>query len=409
VSVRNLDTNVARTTTTAVDGRYIFPGLFVGRYEVTVNVTGFAKHVRGPINLALNQQAIVNTEIQPALVQETMVVAEDAPMLNTTTTEVGVRFEERRLADLPISGQFGSGGGFRDVFASVLSAPGVSQLNSGNSELAAGTSFSSNGVRTRGNNFMIDGQDSNDQSTAGRTQWLNNPDVVKEVRLITNQFLAEYGRSAGSVVNAITKSGTNSFHGSAFEFFSGSRLITLSNLDKAAGYKEVPFLVEHQFGGTGGGRIIKDKTFLFGSLQRWTIRQLGSGVTIRGVPTDQGRQIIQQMAGSRPSRGASQVPARCTSGDWAERSLDGRRPDLAGPAGFAHELGVPVHQQLAMVRPHRSPVEPKARHGRALSVQRQRQHRRWAGHSGGTHDRGSDTHAGVVDLAHQQRDTAYPQ
>ncbi len=300
VAVRNLDTNVTRTSTTEVDGRFSFPGLPVGRYELTVEAKGFGKYLRGPITLVLNQEAVVNPQLQTAAVQESIVVTEDAPILNTTTAEVGVRFDDRRLAELPISGQFGVGGGFRDVFAAVLSAPGVSQLNSGNSSFATGTSFSSNGTRTRGNNFMIDGQDSNDQSISGRAQWMNNPDVVQEIRLITNQFLAEYGRSAGSVVNAITKSGTNKLHGSAFEFYNGNHLNSLSNLNKAAGNKEAPFLIEHQFGGTAGGRIRKDKTFFFGSLQRWTIRQLGSGYTITGVPTGDGKQMLQTLAGSRP-------------------------------------------------------------------------------------------------------------
>lgn len=300
VAVRNVDTNVSRSATTGVDGRFSFPGLPVGRYELTAEARGFAKHVRGPITLVLNQEAVVNPELQTAAVQETIVVTEDAMVLNTTTAEVGVQFDQRRLAELPISGQFGSGGGFRDVFAAVLSAPGVSQLNSGNSAFASGTSFSSNGMRTRGNNFMIDGQDSNEPGIAGRSQWMNNPDVVREVRLITNQFLAEFGRSAGSVVSAITKSGTNSLHGSAFEFYNGNRLNSRSNLNKAAGFTKAPYFIEHQFGGTAGGRIVKDKTFWFGSLQRWTTRQLGSGVTIRGVPTAEGKQALQSLAGTRP-------------------------------------------------------------------------------------------------------------
>jgi hypothetical protein len=300
VSVRNLDTNVGRTATTEADGRYSFPGLPVGRYELTAEAKGFAKYVRGPITLVLNQEAIVNPEMQPATVQQTVVVTADAMILNTTTAEVGVQFDPRRLSELPISGQFGQGGGFRDVFAAVLSAPGVSQLNSGNNAFTTGTNFSANGSRTRGNNFMIDGQDTNEPGVAGRSQWVNNPDIVQEVRLITNQFLAEYGRSAGSVVSAITKSGTNELHGSAFWFYNGNRLNSMSNLDKAAGNKKAPFYIEHQFGGTAGGRIVKDKTFWFASLQRWTQRQLGSGYTIRGVPTAEGKQLIQQLAGSRP-------------------------------------------------------------------------------------------------------------
>src|SRR5579883_1717483 len=300
VSVRNLETNLARSAKTEADGRFHFSGLLVGPYELTVDAAGFGKYTRGPITLVLNQEAVINAELQPAVLQASVVVNEDAPIIDTTTAEVGVRFDSRRLSELPISGQFGTGGGFRDAFASVLSAPGVSQLNSGNQAFANGTDFSANGVRPRGNNFMIDGQDVNEPGVAGRAQYMNNPDMVQEIRLVTNQFLPEFGRSAGSVVSLITKSGTNDLHGSAFEYYNGNHLNSLGNLDKAAGYKEAPFLIEHQFGGTAGGPIIKNKTFFFGSLQRWTIRQLGSGVTISGVPTSDGEQIIQQLAGSRP-------------------------------------------------------------------------------------------------------------
>lgn len=298
VSVRNIDTNSIRTTLTEADGRYSFPGLPVGPYEVIAEHAGFAKYVRGPINLLLNQVAVVNPELKAAAVTETVQVTEDAPLLNTTTSEVGVRFDEKRLTDLPTLPQ--AGGGFRDVFAFALSAPGVSQLNSGNSGFASGTNFSVNGSRLRGNNFMIDGQDSNDPSVSGRTQVMNNPEVVQEFRLITNQFSAEYGRSAGSVVSIITKDGTNHFHGSAFWFYNGNKLNSLSNTNKASGFKEAPFRIENQFGGTFGGPIKKDKTFYFGSLQRWTDRQLGSGTTITGVPTEAGRQALQQIAGTRP-------------------------------------------------------------------------------------------------------------
>ncbi|MCX6631238.1 MAG: hypothetical protein NTW28_26805, partial [Candidatus Solibacter sp.] len=195
---------------------------------------------------------------------------------------------------------FGNGGGFRDVFAAALSAPGVSQLNTGNSQFATGTSFSSNGMRTRANNFMIDGQDTNEPGVSGRSQWMNNPDVIKELRLITNQFLAEYGRGAGSIVNAITKSGTNEVHGTAFEFYNGNHLNSRSNLDKQAGFTSAPFLIEHQFGGTLGAPVKKDKLFAFGSLQRWTQRVLGSGFTATGVPTEAGKQTLQQLVGTRP-------------------------------------------------------------------------------------------------------------
>jgi hypothetical protein len=136
------------------------------------------------------------------------------------------------------------------------------------------------------------------------------------VRLVTNQFTAEYGRAGGSVFNVVTKSGTNSFHGSGFWFNNNNRLNSCSNLDKAAnaggacrgvvngvtrGTRDgAPLRIENQFGGTLGGPIVKDKTFFFGSYQRWTDRQITAGFTIAGAPTEAGKQILQQQAGNRP-------------------------------------------------------------------------------------------------------------
>ncbi|HEV2664220.1 MAG TPA: hypothetical protein VG324_04880, partial [Blastocatellia bacterium] len=171
---------------------------------------------------------------------------------------------------------------------------------SGQTGFAQGMNFSVNGMRLRSNNFIFDGQDSNDPSVTGSQQPINNPDVVQELRLLTNQFAAEYGRAAGSVVNIITKAGTNGFHGSAFLFNNNDVFNTLSNQEKAAGFTDAPRRNENQFGGTIGGPIIKDRTFFFGSYQRWTDRQMLAGFTINGAPTDVGRQILQQNVGARP-------------------------------------------------------------------------------------------------------------
>jgi Carboxypeptidase regulatory-like domain len=330
VNVRNLDTNLKRWLLTESDGRFRFPGLAIGPYELTVEHTGFARYVRGPIVLLLNQDALVNPALEVAAATEKITVTEDAPLLNTTSPEVGVRFDERRLTDLPTLPPPSSGsGGFRDVFAFALAAPGVSQLNSGNQVFATGTNFSVNGSRPRGNNFMIDGQDSNDPSVTGRQQVMNNPEIVQEFRLITNQFSAEYGRAAGSVVNLVTKSGTNDFHGSAFWFHNDNALNSCSNLDKRAGLTDprfcsslaggrdrAPFRIENQFGGTLGGPIWRNRTFFFGSVQRWTDRQLGSGTSISGVPTDAGKALLQSSVGSRPQVAAllQFVPGAATQG-----------------------------------------------------------------------------------------------
>ncbi|HSL23100.1 MAG TPA: carboxypeptidase regulatory-like domain-containing protein [Vicinamibacterales bacterium] len=293
VTIRNIGTNATRSLVTEGDGGYRFLNVPIGEYELTVELSGFAKYVRSGITVSLNQFAVVDVQIQPAGISETVEVRADAPLLNTTNAEVGVRFDTKRVAELPVTNS-------RDVFALALSAPGVSQLGSGQSGFASGTNFSSNGMRLRSNNFMIDGQDSNDPSVTGRQQPINNTDVIQEVRLITNQFAAEFGRAAGSVVSVATKSGTNKFRGSMFAYHNDNNFNARSNLDKGAGRDEAPYRKENQFGGTIGGPILRDRTFFFGSYQRWTDRQLGAGFTLTGAPTEAGRQVLQSVAGSRP-------------------------------------------------------------------------------------------------------------
>jgi hypothetical protein len=319
VSVRNIQTNEARTAQTNADGRYHFANMQVGAYEITVESAGFAKYQQSGITLALNQAAVVDVTMKPGAVQEVVNVVENASMLNTSTPEVGTRFDEKRLAELPLATT-------RSVYNIALSAPGVSQLNAGQSAFAGGTNFSSNGGRTRSNNFMIDGQDNNNFGVAGSTIPLNNPDAIQEVRLVTNQFSAEYGRNSSAVFNAITRSGGNEYHGSGFWFHNDNALNACSNVQKAGanGFcnpnataefrRKAPFRVENQLGGTIGGPLHlpsfgeggptyisgRDRTFFFFAIQRWWDRQLGVGQTLNGAPTAAGKEIIRQAAGDLP-------------------------------------------------------------------------------------------------------------
>jgi outer membrane receptor protein involved in Fe transport len=319
VTVRNTLTNETRTGQTNADGRYHFAGVPVGAYELTVESSGFAKHLQSGITLALNQSAVVDVTMKPGAVQEVVNIVENASMLNTSTPEVGTRFDEKRLSELPLATT-------RSVYNIALSAPGVSQLNSGQSAFAGGTNFSSNGGRTRSNNFMIDGQDNNNFGVAGSTIPLNNPDAIQEVRLVTNQFSAEYGRNASAVFNAITRSGTNQYHGSGFWFHNDNALNACSNTQKAGanGFcnpnataefrRKAPFRIENQLGGTIGGPLHlprfgeggpahisgKDRTFFFFAIQRWWDRQLGVGQALNGAPTAEGKEIIRQAAGDLP-------------------------------------------------------------------------------------------------------------
>lgn len=328
VEARNLDTGAAKEALTSSEGNFRFPLLSYGRYEVTVEKSGFAKYRQGPIVLQLNQAADLRIDLQVSGTVETVDVTSDAPLINTTTAEIGVNFDNKRIADLPLSTN-------RNLLNLAASVPGVSQISNGNAQFgssgnqgteSSGLQFAANGMRTRSNAFIIDGQDSYGPSTGGLTQSLNNPDIISEVRIITNQFAPEYGRAAGSVVNVITKSGTNAFHGSAFWFHNNNHLNTLSNTDKSAGFTSAPFRIENQFGGTLGGALVKDKTFVFGSLLRWTDRRLGSGATINGAPTEDGRRILNDLAGNRATVQAflQNIPAGAANGASRAVTVNGR-------------------------------------------------------------------------------------
>lgn len=343
VTVRNVDTNIAQEVMSGRDGSFRVPLLPAGNYELIVEKQGFARYVQRPIQLRLNQQAEIDVALTVAGTAEVVNVLADAPLINTTNAEVSTNFDTKRIAEVPFSPN-------RNIINLALNVPGVSQLQQGQSSFAAGgnsgtetgaTSFSVNGMRTRSNNFMLDGQDVNDPSVTGLGQGINNQDIVQEFRVITNQFNAEFGRAAGSVVNIVTKSGSNTLHGSLFWFHNNNKLNSRNNLDKANRFTEAPYRTENQFGGTVGGPVIKDRTFFFGSLLRWTDRRLGSGSTINGVPTEEGRQVLQSLAGSQPTVRAlleNLPPAQTPLGTTARFTFNGREGivplgSLAGAAG----------------------------------------------------------------------------
>jgi len=318
VAIRNTATGFALSATTNSDGRYRFVNIPIGTYEVTAEALNFSKYVQQGITLDVNQDAVVDAVLKAGNVQETVTVTENASVLNTTTAEISTRFDSRRLAELPIAAN-------GNVLNILLSVPGVSQLSPNQNSYAAGMSFSSNGGRIRSNNFMIDGQDVNDPVFSGGQIPLNNPEAIAEARIITNQFLAEYGHNSGSAVNFIGKSGTNDYHGSAFVFYNGENFNACSSLNKAAGFcdpgaadelrRKAPPRKEVRYGftfggpltfprfGDGGGPVIwkgTDKTFFFGDYLRWTDRQIGTGNTLNGAPTAAGRASLQQFFGSLP-------------------------------------------------------------------------------------------------------------
>ncbi len=263
------------SVTTSGEGTYEIAALKPGKYTVTVEATNFK---RSQITGADVRVGIINPldiKLEAGNVSETVtVVASTEEVLNTDQAQISHTFEARKIEDLPSNAQ-----GF-GIDTLALLVPGVAQ-NSGGGTNTNGTGLSVNGNRGRSNNFQIDGSDNNDLSVGGPNLFVDNQDQIQEYQVITNNFSAQYGRNLGAVVNIVTKSGTNEFHGTGFEYhMDRTRLDTLTNRERASGLKEPPRFLSNVFGGTVGGPIIKNRAFFFFSYEG--IRQPSTSIIQSG-------------------------------------------------------------------------------------------------------------------------------
>src|SRR5260221_12875205 len=261
-----------RETQASATGEYIFLEVPVGNYQVQVNHPGFKKYLRKGIVVNLNE--VVNLDI-PLVVggsTETVEVTGAPPLVDTTSTQFGALVGARPVSNLPLAQ--------RDAYQLLQLQPGVQSqvgLDTVYGSDRAGV-VSVNGGRGRDNNFTVNGGDGNDQF-AGLPAIQPSPDAIAEFRVLTNTFDAEYGRNSGAVVNVVTKSGTNNFHGSTYEFFRNQSLNAKNFFDTT----KLSYL-QNQFGATLGGPIHKDKTFFFVTYEGDRIRRGTSGDTVN-VPT----------------------------------------------------------------------------------------------------------------------------
>src|SRR5438552_12012442 len=262
ITAKNVETGLTRTGVSAEDGSYRLSALPVGGYEVKVELPGFRTEVRSGLTLTVAQEAVVNFALQAGAVEQTVVVTEDAPIVNTTSGALGGLVDERKVAELPLNG--------RNFIDLTLLTPGITQQrNLGVAASTVGLWFSSNGAPLRSNNYLLDGAimtnltNGTSASQDGSTLGLEG---VREYRVITNSFSAEYGMTMGSQVMVVTKGGTNTLHGSLFEYLRNSALDARNFFDykTPASNRRLPAFARNQFGGSLGGPIKKDKTFFFG-------------------------------------------------------------------------------------------------------------------------------------------------
>lgn len=310
VKATNQDTGSTRETITSDAGVFRIANLLPGKYTVAITITGFKAREFKDVEVLVgreNDLGIIKLEV--GQVTEVVGVEAAAPLMESSTPQISATYDNKKLVNLPISP---TGVDYVALLTPGV-IPGFGNVNSN------GVTLSVNGQRARANNFTLDGQDNNDLSIGGPGIFIDQPDILQEFQIVTNQFNAEYGRNAGAQVNLSIKSGTNAFHGSVYEYHqNASALNAMTNKQRARGDKKPPVSIDNLYGFTLGGPIQKERIFFFGNFQQEKVRQQNTVQSSDLTPTPAG---IQTLLSNFPNS----IPVRVLS--------------TAGP--FARPLGNP--------------------------------------------------------------------
>ena len=259
VILLNTDQGTTLQTKTSSSGLYTFSPVRIGRYSITVTAKGFSKTTQQNLTVDVSQNLMVNVQLKPGAATETVEVTTAPPLLQTEDASVGQVVTEHTVNSLPLNGR-------NFTFLAQLGA-GAQTPQADTRGNAASGAFSANGLRPAQNNYLLDGIDDNSNAVdfLNGTNYVILPpvDAIEEFKVQTGQFSAELGRSAGAVLNATIKSGTNTLHGDVWEFFRNDKLDAADWFEQS-GKGELRL---NQFGGTVGGRIIKNKLFFFGDIE----------------------------------------------------------------------------------------------------------------------------------------------
>lgn len=285
VTIKNVDTGLTRTVTTSDDGSYSVPELPIGNYHVTVEKSGFKTGAVNAIRVEVSSERRADVVLQTGEVTQKIEVSADTlPQVESTENTLGGIIESKVVTNLPVNG--------RDYQKLIFLVPGVAGAPDeiSDSPGSYGT-FSVNGARGRSNNFLLDGTDMNDgyrndpaineAGVFGTPATILPVEAIAEMRVASN-FEAEYGRSGGAVINIVTRSGANSWHGAGFDFLRNTVLNARNYFNTVSSGPKQPFH-DNQFGGALGGALRKDKTFFFVDYE--AVREIGSQSSSACVPT----------------------------------------------------------------------------------------------------------------------------
>jgi len=288
VTAKNLDTEISRTVPTDQSGRYRFVALPVGPYEVRVTKEGFAEGIRSGIRLVIGQDATVDVGLRVGKVTEQVKVTGDAPIVNLTTQDISGLVGERQVKDLPLNG--------RSYDLLLTLNPGIVNFTwektggIGVSNSTTGNNFAVAGNRPQQNIFLLNGVEftgaaENNMQPGGSSQELLGVDAVREFNVLRDSYGAEYGKRPGGQVTIVTQSGTNQLHGSVYEFLRNNALDAPNYFDQGS----APPFQRNQFGGSLGGPVRSNKTFLFGNYEG--LRQHLHQTSVAFVPDAASRSI----------------------------------------------------------------------------------------------------------------------
>ena len=286
VELKNVTTGVSRSATTNEAGIYRFDAVDPGSYELSIAKTGFRSAKTSPFDVSGAQVASIDVKLEVGTQSATVDVVAEAVALQIDSPVRSSTVNSKQINELPFQS--------RNPVSLALSVPGVSTSRFG---VGGQSSFSVNGARNRSNNFLIDGAENNDISVAGQAFQITLPDMVQETSVQTSNFDAEFGRAGGAVVNVITKSGSNDFHGSAsylLDVTNDDAITNTQGLDPAVQKRgSPPPGTENISAGTSGGRIIKDRTFFFAAFQE--DRKQSSGTTTIAAPSAAGWATLNSL------------------------------------------------------------------------------------------------------------------
>ncbi len=281
VSATNLATGQSRSVQTNQDGHFVIPSLNPATYTVSVEQSGFKKVTQTSVVLQASQSLTLNIPLAVGGANEQVTVEADLDQVDTSTPTLKEVVDPTRMVAIPLNGR--NAATLTTLVAGAVVAPS-NNSNQGNAKtFPSAVSIAVNGTRENQTGYYLDGAPNIDV-ISNINQPFPFPDALQEFSVQTSNYNAEYGQNAGGVVSIVTKSGTNQFHGSAFEFIRNRVFNAANYFGYTSGKKTVDPLKRNQFGGTIGGPVFKDKTFFFGGYQGTRIRSNQGGLS-SFVPT----------------------------------------------------------------------------------------------------------------------------